>query len=140
MLTNSGLCASHAADRMGTKDFYKVLSAVGGHSMLAAETGSTNAALQPHEILQSMLSGCKDTQYYFGVQPKEGAPMMSLEFELKPEEQECLRLLARAQAPLYAKSMELVLASGAVGTCFLPRLDSISHHMPGNVLLAFAAE
>jgi hypothetical protein len=29
--------------------------------------------------------------------------------------------------------MELILASGAVGTCFLPRLDSISHHMPGNV-------
>jgi hypothetical protein len=133
MLTNSGLCASHAADRMGTKDFYKVLCAVGGHSLLGAEKGLTNAPMHPAEILQSMLSGCKDTSYYFGVQHVDGAPMMSLEFELKPEEQDCLRLLARAQAPLYAKSMELILASGAVGTCFLPRLDSISHHMPGNV-------
>jgi len=133
MLTNSGLCASHAADRMGTKDFYKVLCAVGGHSLLSAENASTNKLMQPPEILQSMLNGCKDTNYYFGVPHSEGASMMALEFELKPEEQDIIRLLARANAPIYAKSMELILASGAVGTCFLPRLDSISPHLPGNV-------
>jgi hypothetical protein len=52
---------------------------------------------------------------------------------LKQEEQDMLRLLARAQAPLYSKSMELVLASATVGSCFLPRLDGISSHLPGNV-------
>ncbi len=133
MLTNSGLCASHDADRMGTKDFYKVLCAVGGHSLLSAERGSTTAPMQPPEILQSMLDGAKDTHYYFGVPHADGASMLSLQFELKPEEQDVLRLVARAQTPLYAKSMELILASGAVGTCFLLRLDSISHHLPGNV-------
>jgi hypothetical protein len=27
----------------------------------------------------------------------------------------------------------VVLESASFGTCFLPRLDSISHHLPGNV-------
>ena len=42
-------------------------------------------------------------------------------------------MLARAQAPLYTKSMKLVLASASFGSCFFPRLDCISHHLPGNV-------
>ena len=130
MLTNSGLSASHAADRMGTKDFYKVLCAVGGHSMLSAE--KANATLQPAQILHSMLSGCSDTQYYFGAENTDGAQMMSLEFELKDEEKDIVRLLARAHAPLYTKSVPLILASGTLGTCFFPRLDSISSHMPSN--------
>jgi hypothetical protein len=130
MLTNSGLSASHAADRMGTKDFYKVLCAVGGHSMLSAE--KANATLQPAQILDSMLSGCSDTQYYFGAENTDGAQMMSLEFELKDEEKDIVRVLARAHAPLYTKSVPLILASGTLGTCFFPRLDSISSHMPSN--------
>lgn len=134
MLTNSGLSASHAADRMGTKQFYKVLCAVGGLSVLTAEKGAANAPLQPADVLHSMLTGCKETQYYFGAENKDGAAMMALEFEVKPEEQQLLRLLARANAPVYAKSMQLVLAGGSLGSCFLPRLDSICRHMPGNTL------
>ena len=130
MLTNSGLSASHAADRMGTKEFYKVLSAVGGHSMLSAEKSS--ATLQPAQILDSMLRGCSETHYYFGAENTEGAQMMSLQFELKDEEKDLLRLLARAHAPLYTKSMPLILASGDLGTCFFPRLDGICGHMPTN--------
>ena len=133
MLTNSGLTANHAADRMGSTEFYKVLSAVGGNMILTAEKGLSEMPLKPADILQSMLSGCKDTHYYCGAQHKDGTSMMSLEFELKQEEKDILRLLARAQAPLYAKSMDLVLASATVGSCFLPRLDGICSHMPGNV-------
>jgi hypothetical protein len=59
--------------------------------------------------------------------------MMSVEFDMKPDEMRLLRMLARAQAPLYTKSMDMVLASASCGTCFLPRLNSISHHLPGNV-------
>lgn len=132
MLTNSGLSANHAADRMGTKDFYKVLCAVGGQSLLTAERGASNAPLTPTEMLDSMLRGCKDTHYYFGVENVQGAPMMALQFELKQEEQEILRMLARAQAPLFSKPMSLILASGTLGSCFFPRLDSICNHMPGN--------
>ena len=57
MLTNSGLSASHAADRMGTRDFYKVLSAVGGHSVLTAEKGVANTALQPAEAAALAAAG-----------------------------------------------------------------------------------
>jgi hypothetical protein len=134
MLTSSGLSASHAADRMGTKEFYKVLCAVGGHIVLTAEKGAANTPLRPADILHSMLSGCKETQYYFGAENVDGAPMMALQFELKPEEQQLLRLLARANAPVYAKSMQLVLAGGSLGSCFLPRLDSICRHLPGNMV------
>jgi hypothetical protein len=130
MLSNSGLSANHAADRNGTKDFYKVLCAVGGHSLLTAEKGSS-LPLPPTEILNSMLQGCKETQYYFGVQ-NTGQPMMSLHFELKNEEQKLIRLLARAHAPVYTKPMQLILASGTLGSCFLPSLAHISSHLPGN--------
>jgi len=130
MLTNSGLSASHAADLMGTREFYKVLSAVGGHSLLSAE--KSYATLQPAQMLDSMLSGCSETQYYFGAENAEGAQMMSVQFEMKEEEKELVRLLARAHAPLYTKPMALILASGELGTCFFPRLDSICNHMPGN--------
>jgi len=133
MLTNSGLSVNHAADRMGSNDFYKILSAVGGQMIISAEKGASNAPLKPADILQSMLSGCKETQYYCGAEHAAGASMLTLQFDLKPEEQGYLRLLARAQAPLYAKSLELVLASATVGSCFLPRLDGISSHLPGNV-------
>ena len=133
MLTNSGLSASHAADRMGTRDFYKVLCAVGGQMVISAEKGLVNMPLKPTDILQSMLTGCKETQYYCGAQHADGESMMTLQFELKQEEKDLIRLLARAQAPLYAKSMDLVLASATVGSCFLPRLDGICSHMPGNV-------
>jgi len=130
MLTNSGLSVSHAADRMGTKEFYKVMSAIGGHSLISAEKGA--ATLPPAQILDSMLRGCGETQYYFGAENVDGAQMMSLEFELKEEEKDLLRLLARAHAPLYTKSMPLILASGELGTCFFPRLDGICGHMPSN--------
>lgn len=133
MLTNSGLAASHAADRMGSRDFYKVLCAVGGQMIISAEKGLTNLPLKPADILQSMLNGCKETQYYCGAQHADGASMLTLQFELKQEEKDMIRLLARAQAPLYAKSMDLVLASASVGSCFLPRLDGICSHLPGNV-------
>jgi hypothetical protein len=133
MLTNSGLSANHAADRMGSRDFYKVLSAVGGQMIISAEKGPTNMPLKPADILSSMLNGCKETQYYCGAEHADGSSMLTLQFELKQEEQDMLRLLARAQAPLYSKSMELVLASATVGSCFLPRLDGISSHLPGNV-------
>ena len=133
MLTNAGLKATHASDRMGSKDFYKVLSAVGGRSLLGAENRSTRAPLAPADVLQSISSQCKDTEYYFGVEHAHGPNMIAVEFELKPDEQRLLRMLARAQAPLYTKSMEFVLASATFGTCFVPRLDSISHHLPGNV-------
>ena len=131
MLSNSGLSASHAADRNGTRDFYKVLCAVGGHSLLTAEKAGSTVPLTPAEILNSMKNGCKETQYYFGVQ-NTGQPMMSLHFELKQEEERLLRLLARAHAPVYSKSMQLILASGTLGTCFLPSLANISSHLPGN--------
>jgi len=130
MLTNSGLSANHAADRMGTKEFYRVISAVAGHSLLSAE--KSYATLQPAQMLDSMLSGCSETQYYFGAENVEGAQMMSLQFEMKEEEKDLVRLLARAHAPLYTKAMPLILASGDLGTCFFPRLDSICNHMPGN--------
>lgn len=133
MLTNSGLSASHAADRKGSTDFYKVLSAVGGQMIISAEKGLTNMPLKPADILHSMLNGCKETQYYCGAEHADGSSMLTLQFELKKEEQDMIRLLARAQAPLYSKSMELVLASATVGSCFLPRLDGISSHLPGNV-------
>ena len=84
-------------------------------------------------MLQSISRQCKDTEYYFGVEHAHGPNMIAVEFELKPDEQRLLRMLARAQAPLYTKSMEFVLASATFGTCFVPRLDSISHHLPGNV-------
>jgi hypothetical protein len=132
MLTNSGLSASHAADRNGTKDFYKLICAVGGHSLLAAEKGISKVPLPPAEVLNSMLKGCKETQYYFGVE-NTGQPMLSLQFELKQEEENLLRLLARANAPLYVKSMQLILASGTLGSCFLPSLQNISSHLPGNL-------
>ena len=132
MLTTAGLQATHASDRMGSTDFYKVLSAVGGRSILTAETRSTSAPLAPSDVLKSVASQCQDTDYYFGAEHAHGPSMLSVEFEIKPEEQRLLRLLARAQAPLYTKSMDLVLASASFGTCFLPRLDSISHHLPGN--------
>ena len=132
MLNNAGLQATHASDRMGSKDFYKVLSAVGGRSMLAAEKRSTRTALAPADVLQSIVAQCKDTEYYFGVEHANGPKMVAVEFELKPDEQRLLRILARAQAPLYTKSMEFVVASATFGTCFVPRLDSISHHLPGN--------
>jgi len=132
MLTNSGLSASHAADRMGTRGFYKVLCAVGGQSLLTAENNVSQTPLTPGEMLDRMTRGCKDTHYYFGVQNEQGAPMMSLQFELKPEEQRLLRMLARAQAPLFSKSMQLILASGTLGSCFFPRLDGICSHMPGS--------
>jgi hypothetical protein len=131
MLSNSGLSASHAADRNGTKDFYKVLCAVGGHSLLTAEKAGSTVPLTPAEILNSMKNGCKETQYYFGVQ-NTGQPMMSLHFELKQDEERLLRMLARAHAPVYAKSMQLILASGTLGTCFMPSLANISSHLPGN--------
>jgi hypothetical protein len=133
MLTTAGLQATHASDRMGSKSFYKVLSAVGGRGILAAENRSTGASLAPADVLKSVASQCPQTDYYFGAQHADGPNMISVEFELKPDEQRLLRMLARAQAPLYTKSMELVLASASFGTCFLPRLDSISHHLPGNV-------
>ena len=133
MLTTAGLQATHASDRMGSKSFYKVLSAVGGRGVLAAENRSTGASLAPADLLKSVASQCPQTDYYFGAQHADGQNMISVEFELKPDEQRLLRMLARAQAPLYTKSMDLVLASASFGTCFLPRLDSISHHLPGNV-------
>jgi hypothetical protein len=133
MLTTAGLQATHASDRIGSNDFYKVLSAVGGRSILAAETRRTGAALAPSDVLKSIASQCKETDYYYGAEHAHGPNMISVEFEMKPEEQELLRMLARAQAPLYSKSLELVLASASFGTCFLPRLSSISSHLPGNV-------
>jgi hypothetical protein len=133
MLTTAGLHATHAADRIGSNDFYKVLSAVGGRSILAAEQRSSSAALAPTDVLRSVASQCKDTDYYFGAEHAQGPNMISVEFELKPDEQRLLRMLARAQAPLYTKPIELVLASASFGTCFLPRLDCVSHHLPGNV-------
>jgi hypothetical protein len=135
MLTTAGLEATHASDRIGSNDFYKVLSAVGGRSVIAAENRSTRAPLPATDVLKSIASQCKDTDYYYGAEHKPGANMVAVEFELKPEEQRLLRMLARAQAPLYTKSMDFVLASAAFGTCFLPRLDSISHHLPGNLHL-----
>ena len=135
MLTTAGLHATHASDRMGSMDFYKVLSAVGGRSIIAAEKRSTRAPLAPADVLTSIVSQCKDTDYYFGAEHAHGPKMISVEFEITPDEQCLLRMLARAQAPLYTKSMDLVLASASFGTCFLPRLDSISHHLPGNVHL-----
>jgi hypothetical protein len=95
--------------------------------------GSTRAALAPTDVRKSIVSQCQDTEYYFGAEHAHGPSMLTIEFDLKPDEQRLLRLLARAQAPLYTKSMEFVLASASFGTCFLPRLDSISHHLPGNV-------
>ena len=133
MLTTAGLQATHASDRMGSKDFYKVLSAVGGRGVLAAENRSTCAPLAPTDVLKSIVSQCKDTDYYFGAEHAHGPSMLSVEFDLKPDEQRLLRMLARAQAPLFTKSMKLVLASASFGSCFLPRLDCISHHLPGNV-------
>lgn len=133
LLTNSGLSVHHAADRMGTNEFYKIIASVGGHMVISAEKGLSDIPLKPADILQSMLSGCKETQYYCGAEHTRGDSMLTLQFDLKPEEQDYLRLLARAQAPLYAKSLELVLASATVGSCFLPRLDGISSHLPGNV-------
>jgi len=133
MLTTAGLHATHAADRIGSNDFYKVLSAVGGRSILAAEQRSSSAALAPTDVLRSVASQCKDTDYYFGAEHAQGPNMISVEFELKPDDQRLLRMLARAQAPLYTKPIELVLASASFGTCFLPRLDCVSHHLPGNV-------
>jgi hypothetical protein len=133
MLTTAGLQTTHASDRNGSTDFYKVLSAVGGRAVLAAEKRSTSAALAPTDVLQSIVRQCPDTEYYFGAEHAHGPSMLTVEFDLKPDEQRLLRLLARAQAPLYTKSMQFVLASASFGTCFLPRLDSISHHLPGNV-------
>ena len=135
MLTTAGLQATHASDRMGSREVYKVLSAIGGRSILAAENRQTRAPLAPADVLKSVASQCQDTDYYFGAEHAHGPTMMSVEFDMKPDEQRLLRMLARAQAPLYTKSMELVLASAAYGTCFLPRLNSISHHLPGNVHL-----
>jgi hypothetical protein len=133
MLTTAGLQATHASDRMGSQEFYKVISAVGGRSILAAEQRSTCAPLAPADVLRRVTSQCKETDFYFGAEHAHGPKMISVEFELKPEEQSLLRMLARAQAPLYTKSMELVLASASLGTCFLPRLNCISHHLPGNL-------
>jgi hypothetical protein len=133
MLTTAGLQATHASDRMGSREFYKVLSAIGGRSILAAEQRSTRAPLAPADVLDRVARQCKDTDYYFGAEHAQGPKMISVEFELKPDEQRLLRMLARAQAPLYTKSMDLVLASASFGTCFLPRLNGISHHLPGNV-------
>jgi hypothetical protein len=133
MLTTAGLHATHASDRNGSREFYKVLSAIGGRSILAGENRVTRAPLAPADLLKSIASQSNDIDYYFGAEHAHGPKMISVEFELKPDEQSLLRMLARAQAPLYTKSMELVLASASFGTCFLPRLDSISHHLPGNV-------
>jgi hypothetical protein len=133
MLRTAGLDATHASDRMGSKGFYKVLSAVGGRSILAAENSRTHETLAAADVIHSIASQSKDTDYYLGAEHAHGPNMVAVEFELKPDEQRLLRLLARAQAPLYTKSMQLVLASAAFGTCFLPRLDSISDHLPGNV-------
>jgi len=133
MLTTAGLSATHASDRIGSQQFYKVLAAVGGRSVVAAEKRSTGAALAPSDVIRSIAGQCKDTQYYFGAEQSHGPSIVTVEFDLKPEEQRLLRMLARAQAPLYTKSMALVLASATFGTCFLPRLDSISHQLPGNV-------
>ena len=131
MLTNAGLAAHHAADRMATQDFYKVICAVGGRTVLSAERGPERVSLSPAEMLSGMLSKCTDTHYYLGAQNHELSSMMCLEFELKPEEQKLLRLLARAQAPLYCKPIELVLQSGGLGTCFFPKLQNISAEVPG---------
>jgi hypothetical protein len=131
MLTNAGLAAHHAADRMATQDFYKVICAVGGRTVLSAERGPEKVSLSPAEMLSGMLSKCTDTHYYLGAQNHELSSMMCLEFELKPEEQKLLRLLARAQAPLYCKPIELVLQSGGLGTCFFPKLQNISAEVPG---------
>jgi Ran GTPase-activating protein (RanGAP) involved in mRNA processing and transport len=43
-----------------------------------------------------MLNGCKETQYYCGAEHADGSSMLTLQFELKQEEQDMLRLLARA--------------------------------------------
>jgi hypothetical protein len=133
MLTTAGLHATHASDRIGSQGFYKVLSAVGGRSVLACEHRSTGAALAPTDVLKSIAGQCKNTDYYFGAEQSHGPSIITVEFDLKPAEQRLLRMLARAQAPLYTKSMKLVLASASFGSCFLPRLDCISHHLPGNV-------
>jgi hypothetical protein len=118
---------------MGSREFYKVLSAIGGRSILACEKRSTRAPVAAADVLTSIASQCQDTDYYFGAENAHGPSMLAVEFELKPDEQRLLRMLARAQAPLYTKAMDVVLESASFGTCFLPRLDSISHHLPGNV-------
>jgi hypothetical protein len=133
ILTTAGLHATHVSDHMGSQDFYKVLSAVGGHSILAAEQRSSCVTLVPTDVLWSVASQCKDTDYYFGAEHAHGPNMLSVEFELKTDEQHLMSMLSRAQAPLYTKPMELVLASASFGTCFLPRLNCVSHHLPGNV-------
>jgi hypothetical protein len=86
MLTTAGLQATHASDRIGNNDFYKVLSAVGGRSILAAETRSTGAALAAPDVLKSIASQCKETDYYYGAEHAHGPNMISIEFEMKPEE------------------------------------------------------
>ena len=133
MLTTAGLQATHASDRIASQGFYKVLSAVGGRSVLAGERRSTRAPLPQAEVLESIAGQCKNTDYYFGAEQSHGPSITTIEFDLKPQEQRLLRMLARAQAPLYTKSMKLVLASASFGSCFFPRLDCISHHLPGNV-------
>jgi hypothetical protein len=133
MLTTAGLQATHASDRMGSREFYKVLSAIGGRSILAGEKRSTRAPVAAADVPNSIATQCQDTDYYFGAENAHGPSMLAVEFELKPDEQRLLRMLARAQAPLYTKAMDVVLESASFGTCFLPRLDSISHHLPGNV-------
>jgi hypothetical protein len=134
MLTNAGLSAHHAADRMGTQDFYKVICAVGGRTVLSAEKGPDKVLVPPAEMLSGMLNKCTETHYYLGAENQQLSSMMCLEFELKPEEQKLLRLLARAQAPLYSKPIELVLQSGGLGSCFFPKLNSISSMLPGTCI------
>ena len=118
MLTNAGLSANHVADRIGTRDFHKVLCALGGRPVLAAEKGVDNTALVPAETLHSMESGCPETKYCLGAPNTYGSSMMCLEFELKQEEQQIIRFLTRTHTPLYTNPLELMLKSGRVDTYF----------------------
>ena len=128
LLGGSGLALTHIADRRGTSDFYNVICQLDGMNVIDAEHRGTGQSLPSSVTAQKLLANEGDCNFYYSAPFSQCAArsVTAIDYELHPEEQALINLLADTQAKLYIKPTNCIESLGKEGSCFLPCLAQIS--------------
>ena len=128
LLGGSGLALTHIADRRGTSDFYNVICQLDGMNVIDAEHRGTGQSLPSSVTAQKLLANEGDCNFYYSAPFSQCATrsVTAIDYELHPEEQALINLLADTQAKLYIKPTNCIESLGKEGSCFLPCLAQIS--------------
>jgi hypothetical protein len=128
LLSGSGLALQHIADRRGTSDFYNVVCQLDGMNLIDAEHRATLQPLPASVTAQKLLAREGDCNFYYSAPFAQCAAqsVTAIDYELHPEEQALLNLLADTQAKLYIKPTNCIETLGREGSCFMPCLSEVS--------------